>query len=56
MMDFIWMICNVIIYGFEAVIIGVMMIGLIGAMEGGKYKNQKLQKVFDVIFSIEDEA
>lgn len=56
MESLIWIICDMIIYGFETIIIGVMMVGLIGFMEGGKYKNPKLQKVFDAIFSIEDEA
>ena len=56
MINLVWIICDMIIYGIEAVIIGIIMIGIIGMMEGGQYKNPKLKKVYDVLFSIDEEA
>lgn len=54
-MDRIWTICNVIVYGFELIVFGMMVVGLIGFIEGGKFNNQIIQTVFDTLFKIEME-
>ena len=54
-MDRIWTICNVIVYGFELIVFGMMVVGLIGFIEGGKFNNPTIQAIFDVLFKIEIE-
>lgn len=54
-MDKIWLICNVIVYGFELLVFGAMVIGLIGLIEGGKFNNPIIQEIFDAIFKIDTE-
>lgn len=54
-MDKIWLICNVIVYGFELLVFGAMVIGIIGFMKGGKYNNPIIQEIFDAIFKIDME-
>lgn len=54
-MDRIWTICNVIVYGFESIVFGMMVVGLIGFIEGSKFNNQIIQTVFDTLFKIEME-
>ena len=53
-MDKIWTICEMIVTIFELTAFAIMTIGIIGFLEGGKYDNPIMQKIYNILFCIDD--